>query len=135
MMRRGFDHSFLLPLSVCLRPRPRGFLVFIRRMESHPNVENTTLGWGSARPRNQREVKSKVKVKIKVKGSGQECPLYTDQAAWPRQSAISLRPSPRACSKSRTLWRVCSNSWMSAQTSACHESSWVAVSPQLAQRV
>jgi hypothetical protein len=80
MMRRDFDHSFLLPLSVCLRPRPRGFLVFIRRMESHPNVENTTLGWGSARPRNQREVKSKVKgkVKIKVKGSGRGRPLYTD---------------------------------------------------------
>ena len=41
-----------------------------------------------------------------------------DQAAWPRQPAISLKPSPRACSNSLTLWRVCSNSWMSAQTSA-----------------
>jgi hypothetical protein len=35
-MRPGFDHFFLLPLSVCLGTRPRGFLVFIRRMESHP---------------------------------------------------------------------------------------------------
>jgi len=41
----------------------------------------------------------------------------------------------RACSKSLTLWRECSNSWMSAQTSACQENSWVADSPQLAHRV
>src|SRR6185369_9887562 len=57
----------------------------------------------------------------------------TDQAA--RQLAISLRPSPRLCSKSRTKCRECSNSWMSAQTSARQGSSWIADSPQVAQRV
>ena len=36
---------------------------------------------------------------------------------------------------SRTRWRECSNSWMSAQTSACHPLSWAADSPQVAQRV
>ena len=35
-----------------------------------------------------------------------------------RQPLISFRPFPRACSKSRTRWRECSNSWISAHTSA-----------------
>ncbi len=62
-------------------------------------------------------------------------PTHKPYAAWPRQSPISRRPSPTACSNSLTLWRECSNSWMSAQTSACQDRSWVADSPQLAQRV
>ena len=40
-----------------------------------------------------------------------------------RQSAISFSPSTRVCSKRRTRWRLCSNSWMSAHTSACQASS------------
>jgi hypothetical protein len=58
-------------------------------------------------------------------------------ASWsyPRQSPISFKPRPRACSKRRTRWRECSNSWMSAQTSACQPFSWAADSPQVAQRV
>ena len=56
-------------------------------------------------------------------------------ASYPRQSPISFRPLPRACSKRRTRWRECSNSWMSAHTSACQPFSWAEDSPQVAQRV
>src|SRR6476660_9953258 len=52
-----------------------------------------------------------------------------------RQFPISFKPSARVCSNKRTRWRECSNSWMSAQTSACQGSSWTEDSPQLAQRV
>jgi hypothetical protein len=45
------------------------------------------------------------------------------QAQVSRQSEISFKPSARVCSKSRTRWRECSNSWMSAHTSACQASS------------
>src|SRR5579863_7963151 len=58
-----------------------------------------------------------------------------NHAHWSRQSPISFRPSRRLCSNSRTRWRVCSNSWMSAHTSACQCSSWTAISPQVEQRV
>ena len=54
---------------------------------------------------------------------------------YPRQSPISFKPLPRACSNRRTRWRECSNSWMSAQTSACQPFSWAEDSPQVAQRV
>jgi len=37
------------------------------------------------------------------------------QAAWPRQSAISFRPSPRACSKKSDFVAGVFESWMSAR--------------------
>src|SRR6476661_2819322 len=57
------------------------------------------------------------------------------QAQVSRQSEISFKPSARVCSKSRTRWRECSNSWMSAHTSACQDLVWVDASPQVAHRV